>query len=229
MYYGSMDNLGQRPKDDISPTAQRILEHARRVFNERGVAAVGIREIARDLGMSPGNLSYHFATKEALVAALVEQMHAANNAVTTAPAGVLDFVTLDAILRALMQRDLENRWLMRDALGFVLSMPSLQPLLEPMHRAREARVDKIVERLIDAGLLEPARTHRALAQLRIQLITQIAFWVPSALIAAPLHDPAERLEAHARAALALFQPLCTRSGKRQLEQLLDTPTPQSKQ
>ena len=84
MYYGSMDNLGQRPKDDISPTAQRILEHARRVFNERGVAAVGIREIARDLGMSPGNLSYHFATKEALVAALVEQMHAANNAVTTA-------------------------------------------------------------------------------------------------------------------------------------------------
>lgn len=220
MYYGSMENLGQRPKEGMSPTATRILEHARRVFNERGVAAVSIREIARDLGMSPGNLSYHFATKEALVVALVEQMHAANNALTMGPTGAFDFASVDAILRALMRRDLEHRWLMRDALGFVLSMPSLLPLLEPMHRAREARVDGVVERLIEAGLLDAEWTRRALPQLRIQLITQIAFWVPSALLAAPLHDPAERLEAHARAALALFLPLCTRSGKQQLEKLV---------
>ncbi len=221
MYYINMAALDQRPKRKIAPTALRILEHARRVFNERGVAAVGIREIARELEMSPGNLSYHFSTKEALVAALIEQMHAANNAVVATPTGPLDFATVNVMLREFMRRDLEHRWLMRDSVGFVLSMPSLLPLFEPMHREREARVDGLAARLIDAGLLDSERTKRALPQLRIQLVTQVAFWLPSALLAAPSRDPAERLDVHARAALALFLPLCTPAGKRQLERLVN--------
>ena len=82
-------SLGQRTKAGGNETARRILDHARRAFNERGVAAVGIREIARDLGLSPGNVSYHFPTKEALVVALIEQVHAENNAAVSAPDGPL--------------------------------------------------------------------------------------------------------------------------------------------
>ena len=33
------------------------------------MAAVGVREIARDLGLSPGNVSYHYPTNEALLLA----------------------------------------------------------------------------------------------------------------------------------------------------------------
>jgi AcrR family transcriptional regulator len=52
-----------RSRDAASP------ERGREVFNEPGVAAVGVREIARDLGLSPGNVSYHYPTKEALLLA----------------------------------------------------------------------------------------------------------------------------------------------------------------
>lgn len=221
MYYINMTELDQRPKGKIAPTALRILDHAQRVFNERGVAAVGIREIARELEMSPGNLSYHFPTKEALVAALIEQMHAANNAVVAKPIAQLSFATVNVMLREFMHRDLEHRWLMRDCVGVMLSMPSLLPLLEPMHREREARIDRLAARLTDAGLLDSERTKRALPRLRVQLATQVAFWLPSAILAAPSRDPAERLDVHAHAALALFLPLCTPAGKRQLERVLD--------
>jgi AcrR family transcriptional regulator len=221
MYYTRVTGLGQRPKNDSGGTAQRILEHARRAFNERGVAAVGIREIARDLEMSPGNLSYHFATKDALVAALIEQLHAENNALVAAPSGPLDFAMLDTMLRTVMKRDLDNQWFKRDCVAFILTMPSLLPLLEPMHEARHARVDTITARLIEAGLLDRDRTKAALPHLRVQLVTQIAFWVPSALLAAPKRDPAKSLDLHARAALALFLPYCTPSGKRQLQRALD--------
>src|SRR4029078_1104968 len=55
-------------------TRRRILDTARSMFNEEGLARVGVRDIARALEMSPGNLAYHFATKDDLVAALVIEL-----------------------------------------------------------------------------------------------------------------------------------------------------------
>jgi AcrR family transcriptional regulator len=207
-------------KPEPRGTARRILDHARRAFNERGLAAVGIREIARKLELSPGNVSYHFPTKEALVAALIEEGHAANNALVAAPEGRLDFGSVDRIIRTIMRRDLENQWLMRDCVGLLTALPSLRSLHQRMQRAREARVDSIVARLIDARLLDGKRTARALPQLRQQLLTQVFFWLPAAIVAAPDRDPAERLDGHARAALALFLAYCTPSARRQLEAVL---------
>ncbi len=37
------------------------------MFNERGLEAVGVREIGRELGMSPGNISYYFPSKNDLI------------------------------------------------------------------------------------------------------------------------------------------------------------------
>jgi AcrR family transcriptional regulator len=212
--------LDQRPNPPDRPTPERILDHARKAFNERGVSAVGIREIARDLKLSPGNVSYHFATKAALIAALIERTHAANNASATGPVGPLDFHQLDAILRAVMRRDVENQWLMRDAVGLVFSLPELRALHDRMQRGREARADALIERLLDAGMLDRKRTTPARPHLRVQLLTQVFFWLPAAIMAAPAADPNERLDLHARAALALFLAYCTPAGKRQLQSVL---------
>jgi hypothetical protein len=152
--------------------------------------------------------------------ALIEDAHARNNAQVAAISGALDFAEVDRIFRAAMQRDLANRWLMRDAVGFLAAHPELRALHEGMQRAREARFDGIVERLIAARLLEPRRTRRALPVLRVQLLTQVFFWLPAAILSAPDRDPSERLDAHARAALALFLPYVTATGRRRLDALL---------
>jgi AcrR family transcriptional regulator len=44
-----------------------ILRRAAAVFRERGFHGAGMREIARDLGMTPGNLYYYFASKDDLL------------------------------------------------------------------------------------------------------------------------------------------------------------------
>lgn len=216
--------LGQRTRDAGAGTARRILEHAHRAFNERGVGAVGMRELARELGLSPGNVSYHFPTKEALVVALVEHLHAENNAaVSVPPDALLDFARVDAIIRAVMRRDLENAWLMRDAVGLLTALPALRPLQERMQRAREARVDGLIGRLVAAGLLDRERIGPALPLLRQQVLTQVFFWLPAALVAAADGDPGARLDLHARAVLALFSAYCTPAGRRQLERVLRGP------
>ncbi|WP_207887033.1 TetR/AcrR family transcriptional regulator [Pseudomonas sp. 30_B] len=54
-------------------TRDRILECALLLFNERGEPNVSTLEIATELGISPGNLYYHFHGKEPLVLALFER------------------------------------------------------------------------------------------------------------------------------------------------------------
>lgn len=220
MYYSRDMSLGQRTNSEPGGTPRRILEHARRKFNERGVGAVGIREIARDLGLSPGNVSYHFPTKEALVATLIEQAHAENDALIAVRSGPLDFAGVDEIVRAIMRRDLDHQWAMRDYVGLLVALPGLRSVHRRMQRKREARVDHIVTCLIDAGLLDEETTRAALPELRRQVQTQVFFWLPAAILAAPDRDPAECLDAHARAVLALFSGYCTSAGGRQLAALL---------
>ena len=218
--------LGQRTKSRAEPpqsaaTDRRILEHARHAFNERGVGAVGIREIARDLGLSPGNVSYHFPTKEALVTALVREGHAANNAAVSPPVPLGSFADVDTAIRAIMRRDVENRWLLRDYAGLLVTMPALRALHEQIQAAREARIDTVVKCLTEAGLLDRDRIKQRGPELRRQVFTQVFFWLPSAVVSAPSCDPASRLDAHARATMALFLAYCTPAGRRQLEAILD--------
>lgn len=52
-------------------TRQKILNIAKQLFNKRGINEVSIADIASSVGISKGNLTYHFARKEAIVEALV--------------------------------------------------------------------------------------------------------------------------------------------------------------
>ena len=57
-------------------TRDRILDAALRLFNQSGTATVSTNHIADALGISPGNLYYHFRNKEAIIRALFEQQFA---------------------------------------------------------------------------------------------------------------------------------------------------------
>ena len=46
-----------------SSTYQRILEAAVRLYGERGPDAVGMRELAREVGVLPNTITYHFGSK----------------------------------------------------------------------------------------------------------------------------------------------------------------------
>ncbi len=55
-------------------TRGRILSAALKLFNEGNTQAATTNHIAQALGMSPGNLHYHYRNREAIVYALYEEM-----------------------------------------------------------------------------------------------------------------------------------------------------------
>ena len=54
-------------------TRDRILECALQLFNHKGEPNVSTMEVANEMGISPGNLYYHFHGKEPLVLGLFER------------------------------------------------------------------------------------------------------------------------------------------------------------
>ncbi|TBU76879.1 TetR family transcriptional regulator [Pseudomonas daroniae] len=67
-------------------TRERILETTLLLFNERGEPNVSTLEIANELGISPGNLYYHFHGKEPLILELFEQFQARLSTLLAPPA-----------------------------------------------------------------------------------------------------------------------------------------------
>ena len=51
----------------------QLLDEAARAFAERGFAAASVREIVGPIGMLPGSLYCHFATKEAMLVAVYKE------------------------------------------------------------------------------------------------------------------------------------------------------------
>src|SRR6185295_10690529 len=65
------------------------LEGALELLNREGGAAVTTNHIAAHLGMSPGNLYYHFRHREEIVRAIFPRIEAEGLAATAPPAGRL--------------------------------------------------------------------------------------------------------------------------------------------
>lgn len=55
-------------------TPERILSTALKLFNSNGVDRVAIYKIASSLGISPGNLTYHFAKKQDIIYSLIDRL-----------------------------------------------------------------------------------------------------------------------------------------------------------
>lgn len=55
-------------------TKDRILEAALNLFNQQGTGSVSTNHIAEALKISPGNLYYHFRSKDEIIRALFEQL-----------------------------------------------------------------------------------------------------------------------------------------------------------
>ena len=55
-------------------TKEKIIGTATRLFNNQGYNSINLFELANQLGISRGNLTYHFKDKENLLVAICDEM-----------------------------------------------------------------------------------------------------------------------------------------------------------
>nr|WP_314477239.1 TetR/AcrR family transcriptional regulator [uncultured Pseudomonas sp.] len=99
-------------------TRERIVQSSLELFNQSGERSVSTNHIAAHLGISPGNLYYHFPNKQAIIAVLFSQYEAHVDSFLRPPQGRPAAVQdkrfyLQALLAAMwnyrfLHRDLEH-------------------------------------------------------------------------------------------------------------------------
>lgn len=76
-------------------TRQLILDTAKKLFNERGYNGVSLKDIADELSISKGNLTYHFRKKEEIMESLVLETPKKQFHSTVATLKELDVIFID--------------------------------------------------------------------------------------------------------------------------------------
>ncbi len=54
---------------------EKVIKEAVRLYNRKGISRVSMKELSDSLGISPGNLTYHYKTKGDLLLAIYDIMH----------------------------------------------------------------------------------------------------------------------------------------------------------
>jgi AcrR family transcriptional regulator len=155
-------------------TVERILEGALDLLNAAGGGAVTTNHIAAHLGMSPGNLYYHFRNREEIIRAIFARIEAEGLAATAPPAGP----ALDA--REFGERHLVGlrtlwrfRFFFRDLNQLLARDPALARAFRAYEKRLHAQYRGLFERLIaDGSMRSPERP----ADLDRLVVTSIVVW-----------------------------------------------------
>jgi len=132
----------------------KILLKAIELFNERGISSTSPNQIASELDISTGNLTYHFKTKETLVKAVYEKMDAESKDIIK----LVGYLTLDdfrKIMRTFRDFMRKHNFFFQD-LSFILhTYPEVGKLYEESNLRRLRLGRSLLDYYVETGRMIP--------------------------------------------------------------------------
>ena len=137
-------------------TREKILLQALDLFNQKGVDQVSVLEISQTMGISYGNLTYHFNKKDDLVHALYMQMQ---HELDVAINHLVQRIFEETYYLKLVNELLQVTWKYRFLYLSINSLMNQYPFIREGEKSYSATRNKILNRgkkyLIDEGYLKP--------------------------------------------------------------------------
>lgn len=155
-------------------TRDRILECALQLFNQKGEPNVSTMEVANEMGISPGNLYYHFHGKEPLVLGLFERFQNELAPLLDPPAHAqLEAEDYWLFLHLIVERMAHYRFLFQDLSNLAGRLPKLAKGIRTLLTALKRTLASLLARLKAAGQL--VSSTQALGQLVEQITMTLLF------------------------------------------------------
>jgi AcrR family transcriptional regulator len=177
-------------------TAQRILEAALELFNRFGEPNVSTTLVAGELSISPGNLYYHYPSKDELINKLFEGYETELNTLLEASEGVHDVEDAWFFMHSLFELIWRHRFLYRDLNDLLSKNRYLETQFQLVLKNKADAIRALLAGLGHAGHLDiDAHEADVLAQSMVVVLT---YWLSYEYV----RNPREALEpAHVQGAL----------------------------
>ncbi len=156
-------------------TAERILLASLELFNRFGVPNVSTTMIAADLGISPGNLYYHYPAKEELINGLFTRYEGALNELLPASQGVRDVEDAWFFMHSLFELVWQYRFLYRDLNDLLSNNRMLETHFKTVLLNKSRAMRQLLNGLSSSGAVRiDAREVEATANNMVVVVT---YWL----------------------------------------------------
>lgn len=189
-------------------TRERILETSLLLFNEEGLASVSTHRMAAELGISPGNLHYHFKSKRLIVAGLFRRFEERLAACMDAAASVDALDDLWLSLHLTFETLNDYRFIYRDVDYLLHECPELEARAQALTARNLLCAKQLCVGLRDAGVI--AANAEQVEMLALQIVFATTCWFSFKRLT-PKRDvkrvPHPKSSPHAEPALAAYYTL----------------------
>jgi AcrR family transcriptional regulator len=211
-------------------TAERILEVTLELFNRFGEPNVSTTLISAELGISPGNLYYHYPAKDELINSLFERYERALGELLSASEGVRNVEDAWFFLHSLFEIIWEYRFLYRDLNDLLSKNRLLETRFQTVLKNKSRAIRNLLAGMsrhgavnIDARETEPTAT---------SMVVVLTYWLSFEYVRDPRHalEPDNAQQALLRGAshvLNLLAPYLETSQRQHLMTLTSAYGPQS--
>lgn len=177
-------------------TAERILEVTLELFNRFGEPNVSTTLISAELGISPGNLYYHYPAKEELINSLFNRFEAALNELLNASDGVRDVEDAWFFLHSLFELIWQYRFLYRDLNDLLSKNRRLEMHFQSVIKNKTSAVKTLLDGMSRSGTMQI--DSREVAPTATNMVVVLTYWLSFEYV----RDPRRALEPeNAQAAL----------------------------
>lgn len=181
------------PKKPPRRTAERILEVTLELFNRFGEPNVSTTLISAELGISPGNLYYHYPAKDELINALFGRYEAALNELLPAADGVANVEDAWLFLHMLFELMGRHRFLYRDLNDLLSKNRKLETHFQFVLKNKTRAVHAVLDGLAREQALRISGAEAA--PLATAMVVVLTYWLSYEYV----RDPRHALEADSAA------------------------------
>ena len=166
-------------------TAERILETTLDLFNRFGEPNVSTTLISAELGISPGNLYYHYPAKDELINSLFERYERSLGELLGAADGVRHVEDAWFFLHSLFERIWEYRFLYRDLNDLLSKNRLLETRFQTLLAAKTRAIRNMLASLGRSGAVQlDSREVEPTADSMVVLLT---YWLSYEYVRNPRH------------------------------------------
>lgn len=186
-------------------TKEKILKTSLHLFNAEQCSQVSLRQIAAELYMSDGNLRYHFATKEAIVLTIFDEMSQEMNRVINV-FGRNSLFDLESGIEQIYRIMLHYRFFFDEPIFMKKTFPAYATLIEQLEYSRRQIFLELMDELKVSGELSTKFSKEQHDALLEQLFILTDNWILKVPKEAPEKEKSQKLEYYKDLAFKLFIP-----------------------
>jgi AcrR family transcriptional regulator len=169
-------------------TAERILEVTLELFNRFGEPNVSTTLISAELGISPGNLYYHYPAKDELINSLFDRFELALNQLLNASDDVRDVEDAWFFMHSLFELIWQYRFLYRDLNDLLSKNRRLETHFQSVLKNKTRAVKALLDGMNRTGALH--MDSREMETTATSMVVVLTYWLSFEYV----RDPRRALE-----------------------------------